>query len=193
MPMIDGQEHLPLDIDIDVEKDKPIITKKPMLYGWAAYDMMHVKGGAMNACAEVALEEARSLTGTKEDFGSRVLSRKQSNLSPTPTEEGSLRPNPCFEVAWNLFDGKTAGLNEPMVYHNRLAMAFGMRKRTNSAASPTDQRNVLLGRAGVLREGCVAGRIGCESHGRRWVRHAAPWPCLAVGPRCDRDTCEGRS
>jgi hypothetical protein len=145
MPMIDGQEHLPLDVDIDVEKDKPIITKKPMLYGWAAYDMMHVKGGAMNACAEVALEEARSLTGTKEDFGSRVLSRRQSNLSPTPTEEGSLRPNPCFEVAWNLFDGKTAGLNEPMVYRNRLTMAFGMRKRSNSTASSTDQRNILLG------------------------------------------------
>ena len=145
LPMIDGQEHLPLDIDIDVEKDKPVITKKPMLYGWAAYDMMHVKGGAMNACAEAALEEARSLTGTKEDFGSRVLSRKQSGLSPTPTEEGSLRGQPCFEVAWNLFDGKTVGLNEPMVYRNRLAMAFGMRKRSNSPASPTDQRNVLLG------------------------------------------------
>src|ERR1019366_6646250 len=103
------------------------------------------KGSAECGFAECCLEEARSLTGTKEDFGSMALIRGASGMSPVPTDAGSMRSNVCFSVNWNLFDGKTAGLNEPLSYRNTLAFAVGCRKRSSMADAPADDRNNLIG------------------------------------------------
>lgn len=142
--VIQDLEHLPLDIDVKL--DKCVRSEKPMLFGCAAYELTHIKGSPANAFAEFCLEEARSLTGTKEDFGSLVLIRPQSGMSPVPTWAGSMRGNPCFSMHWNLFDGKApAGLNEPLSYRNRLAFAVASRKRSNLPDAKADDRNILLG------------------------------------------------
>ena len=71
--------------------------------------------------------------------------RPQSGMSPVPTWEGSMRPNPCFNLGWNLFCGKARGLNEPLTYRNRVTFAVASRKRTSRPDAPADDRNVLLG------------------------------------------------
>jgi len=135
--------HLPLDIDVKLEQT--VLTKKPILYGQASYDLTHIQGSAMNGYAECCLEEARSLTGTKEDFGSLALIRPASGMSPVPTYAGSMRPNVCFSVNWSIYDGKIAGLNEPLTWRNTLAFAVGCRKRSSLPDAPADDRNVLIG------------------------------------------------
>ena len=148
---IQEMNHLPLDIDVKLEQT--VRTQKPILFVAAAYDLTHVPGSAMNGFAECCLEEARSLTGTKEDFGSMALIRQASGMSPVPTYAGSMRSNVCFSVNWNLFDGKTSGLNEPLVWRNTLAFAMGCRKRSSLPDAAADERNVLIGaRAYFARE-----------------------------------------
>ena len=142
-PVIQEMKHLPLDID--VKPTDAILTAEPLLFGSAAYDLTHVQGSAANGFAECCLEEARSLVGTKEDFGSHLMIRPQSGMSPVPTYAGSMRNQPCFGVTWNLFDGETRGLNEPLAYANTLAFAFGSRKRSSLPDALADERNVLLG------------------------------------------------
>jgi len=139
----DDRRHLPLDIDVTPQVST--VTGKPILFGWAAYDLTHVKGAATSGYAECCLAEARSLVGTKEDFGSRVLIRPASGMSPVPTEVGSMRPRPCFEAGWNLYDGPARGLNEPLKYENNLAFAVASRKRSSRPGASADDRNVLLG------------------------------------------------
>ncbi len=56
-----------------------------------------------------------------------------------------MRPRPCFGVNWNLFDGPTRGLTEPLKYENTLAFAVGARKRSSRPDASADDRNVLLG------------------------------------------------
>lgn len=142
--VLQSLEHLPLDIDLTVEQ-RILTDDKPILFGSAAYDTTHVKGSAWNGFAECSLEDARSIVGTKEDFGSYIMRRPKSGMSPVPTWAGSMRPQPCFGLMWNLFDGKTAGLNEPLTYRNRMVFAFGQRKRSNAPGAPADDRNNLLG------------------------------------------------
>jgi hypothetical protein len=134
--------HLPLDIDVKLEQN--VRTGKPILFAAAGYDLTHVQGSGASGFAECCLEEARSLTGTKDDFGSMALIRPGSVMSPVPTYAGSMRPNVCFSVNWNLFDGKTAGLNEPLTWRNTLSFAVGGRKRSSRPDAAADDRNVLL-------------------------------------------------
>ena len=141
--VIDDRKKLPLDID--VKPEQTTVVHKPLLFGWAAYDRTHQKGSAACGYAECCLAEARSLVGTKEDFGSQVMTRPASGMSPVPTEVGSMRDRPCFGVSWNLFDGETRGLTEPLKYENTLALAVGARKRSSRPGDPADDRNVLLG------------------------------------------------
>lgn len=142
--VLQGMGHMPLDIDLKV--DERIMTEeKPLLFCSAAYDTTHVTGSVYNAYAECSLDEARSIVGTKEDFGSHLMKRPASGMSPVPTWAGSMRNQPCFGVMWNLFDGKTRGLNEPLTWRNRMVFAFGQRKRSNLPDAPADDRNVLLG------------------------------------------------
>ncbi|MCL2645856.1 MAG: hypothetical protein FWD61_02495 [Phycisphaerales bacterium] len=140
---LQGYSHLPLDIDLTATGRED--TDKPMLFSATAYDTTHIKGSPMNAFAECALEDARSIIGTTEDFGSLVCIRPAAGMSPPPPWEGSKRPQPCFGVLWNLFDGKVQGLNEELTYRNRMIFAFGQRKRSNSPDAPSDDRNILLG------------------------------------------------
>ena len=141
--VLQALSHLPLDID--VKPEQIILTTNPVLCASAAYDLTHIQGAAQNGFAECCLEEANSLVGTREDFGSRVLIRPQSGMSPVPTWAGSMRDNTCFEVGWNLFDGSTRGLNDPLLYHNTLAFATASRKRSSLTNAPPDDRNVLIG------------------------------------------------
>ncbi|MCL2640131.1 MAG: hypothetical protein FWD53_04740 [Phycisphaerales bacterium] len=140
---LQGYSHLPLDVDLTV--GGRIDTEKPMLFSAAAYETTHTRGYPINAFAEVALEEGRSIVGTIEDFGSMICIRPAAGMSPPPPWEGSKRLTPCFGVLWNLFDGKTRGLNEPFTYNNRMIFAFGERKRSNTVEAPGDDRNILLG------------------------------------------------
>jgi hypothetical protein len=142
-PVLQAMAHLPMDID--VKPQDTILTEKPLLYGMAGYDLTHVKGAACGGFAECSLEDARPLAGGKDDFGSYVMIRPQSGMSPVPTWEGSMRNRVCFGVCWNLFDGKTLGLNEPLTYSNTLSFAVGSRKRSSFPDAPADDRNVLLG------------------------------------------------
>jgi hypothetical protein len=142
-PVLQDLPHLPLDIDLKIEKTK--ITEKPILFGAAAYDLTHVKSAVQDGFAEWCLENANSLVGTKEDFGSYLMVRPQSGMSHVPTDVGSMRGSPCMSAGWNLFDGKTQGLNEPLGYTNTLAFAVGSRKRSSLPTAPADDRNVLLG------------------------------------------------
>jgi len=141
-PVLQGLKHLPLDIDVRIEDT--ILTGKPLLYGSAAYDLTHVKGSAQSGYAECCLAEARSLVGTRAGFGSHIMIRPQSGMSPVPTYAGSMRNRPCFGVSWNLFDGETRGLNEPLTYVNTLTFAVGSRKRSSRPDAPADDRNVLI-------------------------------------------------
>jgi hypothetical protein len=141
--IIDDRKKLPLDVDVTPETTT--VLQKPLLFGWAAYDRTHQKGSATCGYAECCLAEAKSLVGTKEDFGSQVLIRPASGMSPVPTEVGSMRPRPCFGVSWNLFDGQTRGLVEPLKYDNTLTFAVGARKRSSRPDASADDRNVLLG------------------------------------------------
>jgi hypothetical protein len=142
-PVLDDLKHLPLDIDIKPEQS--LFAEEPLLFGSAAYDLTHLRGSATTGYAECCLAEAKSLVGTKADFGSRVMVRPASGMSPVPTDVGSMRNQPCFEVGWNLFDGETRGLNEPLKYENTLALAVGSRKRSSRPDAPADDRNLLLG------------------------------------------------
>jgi uncharacterized membrane protein len=142
-PVIEELRHLPLDID--VKPEDVLLTHKPLLFGSAAYDLTHVKGAAVNGYAECCLAEAKSLVGTTADFGSHLMVRPVSGMSPVPTEVGSMRPQPCFGVSWNLFDGETRGLNEPLKYENTLTFAVASRKRSSLAGAAADDRSVLLG------------------------------------------------
>ena len=135
--------HLPLDIDVMIERT--ILTEKPLLFGSAAYELTHVKGAGWDGYAEWCLAQANSLLGTKPDFGSYLMIRPKSGMSFVPTNEGSMRNNPCLSAGWNLFDGKTAGLNEPLTYRNTLTFAVGGRKRSSHVEAGTDDRNILLG------------------------------------------------
>ncbi|MFB3891545.1 MAG: hypothetical protein ACE15C_05920 [Phycisphaerae bacterium] len=140
---VQEMNHLPLDIDVKLEQC--VRTQKPILCAQANYDLTHIQGSAVGGYMECCLEEARSLLGTKDDFGSMALIRQQSGMSPVPTYAGSMRGNVCFSVNWNLFDGKTAGLNEPLTWRNTLAFAVGCRKRSSLPDAAADDRNVLLG------------------------------------------------
>jgi hypothetical protein len=142
-PVIQEFRRLPLDIDL--KPQDAIAVGKPLLYGCAGYDLSHVKDSAANGYAECCLEEARSLVGTKADFGSHLMIRPQSGMSPVPTYAGSMRDRPSFGLTWNLFDGETRGLNEPLAYANTLTLAFGSRKRSSRPDAPADHRNLLLG------------------------------------------------
>lgn len=141
--LLQGLRHLPLDIDIKAENAK--LTNKPLLYGCANYDLTHLKDSAVNAFAECCLEEALSLVNTREDFGSHFMIRPQSGMSPVLPAAGSMRDRPSFGFSWNLFDGKTRGLNERLTYRNTLVFAVGERKRSNLPSAGADNRNNLLG------------------------------------------------
>ena len=136
-------KHLPLDMDVVLKST--VFTRHPLLFGSAGYEMTHRKGSAKNGWMACSLTDARSLVGTKEDFGSHFLVRPQSGMSPVPTWEGRMRSNPCFGFGWNLFDGKTRGLNEPLTYRNRLALAATCRKHSSLPGAAADDRNVLIG------------------------------------------------
>ena len=141
--VIQSMDHLPLDIDL--KTDQRVTTgNKPMLFTTAAYELTHIKGSPWNAFAECSLEDARSIVGTKEDFGSTLMQRPASGMSPVPTWAGSMRNQPCFGLMWNLFDGRTRGLNEPLVWRNRMVMSFAQRKRSNRPDATGDDRNVLM-------------------------------------------------
>jgi hypothetical protein len=141
-PVFQSPEHLPLDIDVNPQQS--VRTDKPLLFGSIAYELSHTIGAAVNGYAEACLEDAVSLVGTKEDFGSLMMKRPASGMSPVPTWAGSMRNEPCWGIVWNLYDGKTRGLNDPLTWKNTLAFAVGMRKRSSLEGAAGDERNVLL-------------------------------------------------
>ena len=180
-PVIEELKHLPLDID--VKPELAVITHKPLLFGSAAYDMTHLKGSAANGYAECCLAEAKSLVGTKADFGSHLMVRPESGMSPVPTDVGSMRAQPCFGVSWNLFDGEVRGLSDPLKYENTLAFAVASRRRSSRPDAAADDRNVLLGaRVYYARqtlppadEVCRMAAEGCDTLllGPAWRREPA--------------------
>jgi hypothetical protein len=99
-----------------------------------------------------------------------------------PPDAGSMRPDPCFGLMWNLFDGPIRGLNEPLVYRNRMVFAFGERKRSNLAEATGDDRNVLLGARVYYAKGALPGAAdvkamaaeGCDTLilGAAWQKDA---------------------
>ncbi len=166
-PVIEELKHLPLDID--VKPEDVIVTHKPLLFGSAAYDLTHVKGSAADGYAECCLAAAKSLVGTAADFGSHLMVRPASGMSPVPTDVGSMRSQPCFGVSWNLFDGEIRGLNEPLKYENTLAFVVASRKRSSLPGAPADDRSVLLARGSISREAAC-----------RRPRRSARWPPTAA-------------
>ena len=144
--VLQGYKHVPLDIDMKRDA-KPIITDKPLLFVAASYDLTHLPGAPAASFTEFALEKALSITGTKTDFGSFALIRPNSGMSPVPTWEGSMRGDPCFSAAWNLYEGEAKGFNESeaFIYKNTLSFLAGSRKRSSRPDAPADDRNVLIG------------------------------------------------
>lgn len=146
-----GTTHLPIDLELNPyitywRQDMPtIFAKNPLLFMSAAYDMTHAPDSVQNAYCEFALEKAESLAGTTKDFGSWVMPHADSGLPKKSGIEQTLRPFAGFGIGWNLFDGETKGLNEPLKYTNCLTAAFASRKRSSRPDAEADDRNLLIG------------------------------------------------
>ena len=146
-----GARHLPIDLELNPyitynrRRLPTTFTKEPLLFMSAAYDMTHEPRSAQNAYCECALAEAKSLIGTRKDFGSWIMPHADSGLRKKSGIEQTYRPFTGFGIGWNLFDGEKKGLNEPMTYTNSLTLAFGSRKRSSSPDAPADDRNLLIG------------------------------------------------
>ena len=178
--VFDDRKHLPLDIDILPEHST--VVGKPLLFGWAAYDRSHQRGSATCGYAECCLAEAKSLVGTKEDFGAQVMVRPTSGMSPVPTERRVDAGPALFRRELEPVSRRNPRADRAAPLREHAGPGGGRTEAVVAARRGPRRPQCALGRPRVLRASAAPFSRRSPCHGRRRLRYAASRPALAGTP-----------